>query len=81
MGWTTKESGFDSQWGQEIFLMYNVQTGSGAHPATYTVGHGGCFPKGKWQGHEADHSPTSNAEVKNGGAILSLPHTSSWHGV
>jgi hypothetical protein len=30
----------------------------------------------KWQVHEADHS----AGVKNGGAIPSLPYTTSWHG-
>jgi hypothetical protein len=28
---------------------------------------------------EAEHSPPSSAEVKNGGAIPLLPHTSSWH--
>jgi hypothetical protein len=28
---------------------------------------------------EADHSPPSSAQLKNGGAILLLPHTSSWH--
>jgi hypothetical protein len=28
---------------------------------------------------EADHSPLSGAEVKKGGAIPPLPHTSSWH--
>jgi hypothetical protein len=28
--------------------------------------------------HEAEHSPPSSAEFKNGGAILPLPHTSSW---
>jgi hypothetical protein len=28
---------------------------------------------------EADHAPPSSAEVKNGGAIPPLPHTSSWH--
>jgi hypothetical protein len=31
----------------------------------------------KRQGHEADHSPPFSAEVKNGGAVLPLPHTSS----
>jgi hypothetical protein len=30
-------------------------------------------------GREADYSPPSSAEVKKGGAILPLPHTSSWH--
>jgi hypothetical protein len=28
----------------------------------------------KWPGREADHSPLSSAEVKNGGAIPPLPH-------
>jgi hypothetical protein len=28
---------------------------------------------------EADHSPPSSAEVKNGGAIPPLPRMSSWH--
>jgi hypothetical protein len=33
----------------------------------------------KWPGHEADFSPTSSVEVKNGGAIPPLLHMSSWH--
>jgi hypothetical protein len=42
------------------------QTGSGAHPASYTMGTGGPFPGGKARpGHDADHSPPSSAEVKN----------------
>jgi hypothetical protein len=42
-----------------------VQTGSGAHPAPYTVGTGGSFPGGKTRlGRDADHSPPSSAEVK-----------------
>jgi hypothetical protein len=41
------------------------QTGSGAHPASCTVGTGGSFPGGKARpGRDADHSPTSSAEVK-----------------
>jgi hypothetical protein len=32
----------------------------------------------KQQGREADHSPPSSGEVKNGGAIPPLPHTFSW---
>jgi hypothetical protein len=35
-----------------------VQTGSGAHPASYTIGTRGPFPGGKAQpGSDADHSP------------------------
>jgi hypothetical protein len=42
-----------------------VQTGSGAHPASYTMGTGGSFPGGKKRpGRDADHSPPSSAEVK-----------------
>jgi hypothetical protein len=38
----------------------------------------GVSPDVKWQGCEADDSPSSSAEVKNGGAVPLLPHTSSW---
>jgi hypothetical protein len=42
-----------------------VQTGSGAHPASYPMGTGGPFPGGKARlGRDADHSPQSSAEVK-----------------
>jgi hypothetical protein len=34
----------------------------------------------KRQGREADHSPPSSVEDKNGRAITPLPHTSSWCG-
>jgi hypothetical protein len=43
-----------------------VQTGSGAHPASYPMGTGGSFPAGKARPRrDADHSPPSSAEVKN----------------
>jgi hypothetical protein len=43
-----------------------VQTGSGAHPASYSVCTGGPFPGGKArQGRDADHPPQSSAAVKN----------------
>jgi hypothetical protein len=38
-----------------------VQTGSGAHPASYPMGTGDEARPG----HDADHSPPSSAEVKN----------------
>jgi hypothetical protein len=38
-----------------------VQTGSGAHPASYAMGTGGKARPGR----DADHSPPSSAEVKN----------------
>jgi hypothetical protein len=43
-----------------------VQTGSGAHPASCTMGTGGPFPGGKGRlGRDADHSLPSSAEVVN----------------
>jgi hypothetical protein len=44
-----------------------VQTGSGAHPASCTMGTGGGpFTGGKARpGRDADHSPLSSAEVVN----------------
>jgi hypothetical protein len=43
-----------------------VQTGSGTHPASCTMGTGGPFPGGKERlGCDADHSPPSSAEVMN----------------
>jgi hypothetical protein len=43
-----------------------VQTGSGVHPASCTMGTGGPFPGGKARpGRDADHSPPFSAEVVN----------------
>jgi hypothetical protein len=43
-----------------------VQTGSGAHPASCTMGTGGPFQGAKSQpGRDADHSPPSSAKVEN----------------
>jgi hypothetical protein len=65
--------GWDSIHGRGVrfSLFQKVQTGSGAHPTSYPM---------KWPLSEAEHSPQSRAEVKNGGAILPLPNTSSCHG-
>jgi hypothetical protein len=42
--------------------LLRVQTGSGAHPASYSMG----TERGKVRpGRDADHSPPSSAEVKN----------------
>jgi hypothetical protein len=39
---------FDSRQGQVLYFLYNFQTGSVAHPATYPMGTGGSFP-GAWR--------------------------------
>jgi hypothetical protein len=52
---------------KDFFSSLCVQTGSGAHPASCTMGTGGPFPGGKARpGRDADHSPPSSAEVVNG---------------
>jgi hypothetical protein len=63
-GWTIKGSEFESRWGQEFLLLHVVQTGSGAHPASYPVGDGGFSPGVKRPEHEADHLPPASVEVK-----------------
>jgi hypothetical protein len=61
---------------QDSSLLHSIQTGSGAHLASYTMGTGGSFPGGK-----ANHSPPSTAEVKNGGAIPTSTSPISLHGM
>jgi hypothetical protein len=73
--------GFNSRQGQSFSLLHSGQAGSGAHPASYSVGTGGgaISPEVKRPGREADHSSPSSAEVKNGGAIppgANLPYFS-----
>jgi hypothetical protein len=46
-----------------------VQAESGVHPASYQTGTEGSFPVVKREGREADYTPLSSAEVKNGEAI------------
>jgi hypothetical protein len=46
-------------------LRHRVHTGSGAHPASYSMGTGGSLSLGlKRPGRESDHSPQSSAEVR-----------------
>jgi hypothetical protein len=45
-------------------LHHRVQNGSGAQPSSHTMGTRGSFRGGKAARHETDHSPPSNAEVK-----------------
>jgi hypothetical protein len=51
MGWTAEEWGFDSRQKKEICLFSTAsRPGSGAHPASYTMGTWGCFTWGKVAG-------------------------------
>jgi hypothetical protein len=62
-----------------VSLLYDVQTGSDTQPPLKWAP-APISPREKLQVCEADHSPSSSADVKNGGAIRLLPHTSSWYG-
>ena len=67
--------GFKSGKGQDIFffLLQNVQTSSGAHPATYLIGTGVRSQAVKWQEHKVNHISTSSAEFKNEWSCTSSP--------
>jgi hypothetical protein len=62
-----------------FFLLHSVHAGSGIHQFSYSMGSGGSFPGVTRPGREAYQSLSSSAEVKNSGAIPSLPHVSVWH--
>jgi hypothetical protein len=66
-GLDDREIGVRSPAGEKDFSSsLCVQTGSGAHPASCTMGTGGPFPRSKARpGRDADHSPLSSAEVVN----------------
>jgi hypothetical protein len=60
----------------DFSLHHRIQTGSGAHPASYPMGTSGSLPEEgvlKQLGREADHSPPSSAEVKNAWSYTSAP--------
>jgi hypothetical protein len=46
-------------------LLYGLQTGSGAHPVSCSLGTMWYFHWVKRPGHEADHSPASSGAAKN----------------
>jgi hypothetical protein len=71
--------GFDSR-NDEIFLFSTPSRpalGPTQPPIQWVSG--AISSEVKQPGREADHSPQSSAEVKNGRAILPLPHKFAWH--
>jgi hypothetical protein len=60
-------------------LRHRVQTGSGAHPASYPMGTGPLSFGVKRRGQEADHSPPYTTKVKEFVELyLHSPNTFSW---
>jgi hypothetical protein len=50
----------------KVSFILCVQTGSGAHPSSCTMGTGSPSPGSKSRpGRDADHSPSSSVEIKN----------------
>jgi hypothetical protein len=65
IGYGLGERGSIPDRGRGSLLYRLLPAGSGAHPASYTMGTGGSFPGGKARpGRDADHWPPSSAEVK-----------------
>jgi hypothetical protein len=66
--------GFNYRQGK-IFLFYTASSPAlGPTQPHIQSERGAISPGAKRPGREADHSPPSSAEVKNGGAIPPLPH-------
>jgi hypothetical protein len=63
---------------RNVSVLHSVHIGSEAHPVSYPLATGALSSGLKPPGREADHSPPSSVEVKNGEAIPPLSHTSSW---
>jgi len=61
------------QYGQNSFLSRKIQTGSGAHPASYSIDTVVPFQEVNWPGLEVNHSPPYCAEVKNEWSYISTP--------
>jgi hypothetical protein len=64
------------QAGASFSLLHRVKTSSESQASSYPKGTVGDFSR-VWQKRETDHSPSSNAEVKSGGAIPPLRNTST----
>jgi hypothetical protein len=53
------------RYGGSVSLRHRIQTGAGAHSASYQVSTGDSFPGVKIRGREADHTPPCFVEFKN----------------
>jgi len=78
MGWVIGGYSFGRGW--KYSLHHRVHTGSGAYPASYSLGTRDTFLAVKRPGRESDHSPPSSAEVKECVELyFQCPNTPSWH--
>jgi hypothetical protein len=59
-----ERSEFESRY-DEFSLLHVIQTGSGVHPTSYTMGTGVSFPEVKRPERAIDHSHPPSAEIKH----------------
>jgi hypothetical protein len=65
------QPGFDSRHGKNFLFSIASKPDSGAHPTSYVMGFQGLFPRGVKR--EANNSPPSSAEGKEGRSYTSTP--------
>jgi hypothetical protein len=65
----------------DFSLLHNVQTSSGAHPASYRMGIGGSLTWGKATGEWRWPPTLIKCRSQEWWNYTSTPHTSSWRGV
>jgi hypothetical protein len=75
----TEKFGFDSHQRDKIFLFSITSRPTPLPPFSLFTGYRRPFPVFMFQGIETEISPSSSAEVKNGGAIPLVLH--KWRGV
>jgi hypothetical protein len=78
VGMGNRLDGLGSNAGNGKFLLFSTASRPAIGPIQPPIQ---CVPREispgvNWPGHEADDSPPSSAEVKNGGAIPPPPHIS-----
>jgi hypothetical protein len=83
MGYTVKESRFDSWQVQEILVLKSFQTCPGTRPTSCAVGSGGSFPWGEGimrTGYETDHISPRSVQIKGCVELYRHPSLISHHG-
>jgi hypothetical protein len=60
-------------------FLHVVQTGSGAHTASYPMDTGGSFSRVERPGREDDHLPPTSAAAKEIWIYTSTPPAPLWH--
>jgi hypothetical protein len=79
MGYDMDGRGFESRKGNIFLFSTSSRQSLGPTQPLIQWVLGAILPGAKRQGREADPSPSSSAEVMNGGAIPTLLNMYSWH--